>query len=696
MLSVFRYQFSQPTTENRKPITDMTHKNFTLLLLALLVWSACQPKADKVKDLQEEMANVLNIQGIPQGQYELEPFGFSDLGAWHGYALPDIDSTSYYGGFSGPLTMKMWGQWVSKNLCQLELTDASSMTAIDLSKAKAELNYTPGKLEQTLDLKQLSIKLSLIFVSDRSALIKTKITNKSEKSQSLFVGWKGELFPKGIALSKSKKGLQIDFEEGDEFFLMHNDSEKSIQISPDKHSYQMILTDKREIAAGESLNLNLLHSYYFNQKEAAKEASQYNNWLSETDQLFADNKSRWNTYLNKALESKNPLLDNEENRKLAAKCIQTLQTNWRSAAGDLQHSGVFPSAAYQGFYGFWSWDSWKQAVALVRFNPELAKSNLHSMFQYQDEMGMVADCVYFDPKENNWRDTKAPLASWAVLEIYKATSDLEFVKEMYPKLVKYHNWWYLYRDHDTNGLCEYGSTDGTLIAAKWESGMDNAVRFDDSKMLNNNANGWSMNQESVDLNAYLQAEKEDLAELAKLIDHAEEAKSYKIDASSLKKRIAAEFWDEATGFFYDREIVTGKLLTVQQGPEGWIPLYTGIATKEQAKRVADILMDSTKFATKVPFPTLVADHVKFNPLKGYWRGPVWLDQAYFGIKALEQYGYKKEAAFLSQKLLKNAEGLLDDAPIRENYHPISGKGLNANHFSWSAAHYLMLLSDEKK
>ena len=137
------------------------------------------------------------------------------------------------------------------------------------------------------------------------------------------------------------------------------------------------------------------------------------------------------------------------------------------------------------------------------------------MFQYQDEMGMVADCVYFDPKENNWRDTKAPLASWAVLEIYKASSDLEFVKEMYPKLVKYHKWWYQYRDNDQNGLCEYGSTDGTLIAAKWESGMDNAVRFDDTKMLKNNEHGWSMNQESVDLNAYLQAEKEDLSELAK-------------------------------------------------------------------------------------------------------------------------------------------------------------------------------------
>lgn len=673
----------------------MKNKNLYILLLSLLVLSSCQPKIDKQVDLQESLANALNIQGVPQAQYELEPFGFSDMGAWHGYALPSKDSTSYYGGFSGPLTMKMWGQWLSKSLCQLEITDANSMTAIDLTKATAELNYKPGKLEQTLELETLNINLSLIFVSDRTALIQTKITNKSDKTQNLFVGWKGELFPKNISLSQSDKGLQIDFKDGDEFFLIHNESDKSVQISPDKQSYQMFIKDKQDIASGKSLEINLLHSYYFNQEEAAKESEQYTNWLSPNDQLFADNKIRWNTYLSNALDSENPLLNKKENQKLAAKCVQTLMTNWRSPAGDLQHSGVFPSAAYQGFYGFWSWDSWKQAVALVRFNPELAKSNLRSMFQYQDDMGMVADCVYFDPKENNWRDTKAPLASWAVLEIYKATSDLEFVKEMYPKLVKYHKWWYQYRDHDQNGLCEYGSTDGTLIAAKWESGMDNAVRFDDSKMLKNNKNGWSMNQESVDLNAYLQAEKEDLAELASILGNSNEAELYKQDANKLKQRVSSDFWDETTGFFYDREIISGKLLTVQQGPEGWIPLYTGVATEGQAKRVTSILMDSTKFATKVPFPTLVANHKKFNPLKGYWRGPVWLDQAYFGVKALENYGYNKEAELLSQKLLQNAEGLLKDAPIRENYHPISGKGLNANHFSWSAAHYLMLLSDDK-
>ena len=73
-------------------------------------------------------------------------------------------------------------------------------------------------------------------------------------------------------------------------------------------------------------------------------------------------------------------------------------TNWRTAAKDLLHDGVFPSVSYQGFYGFWSWDSWKQAVGLSYFNTSLAKDNIRSMFDYMDEYGMVADCVYTNKK----------------------------------------------------------------------------------------------------------------------------------------------------------------------------------------------------------------------------------------------------------------------------------------------------------
>ena len=86
---------------------------------------------------------------------------------------------------------------------------------------------------------------------------------------------------------------------------------------------------------------------------------------------------------------------------------------------------------------------------------------------------------------HNYRDTKPPLATWAVAKIFEKDKDLKFVEEMYPKLKLYHEWWYNKRDHDKDGLCEYGSTDGSLVAAKWESGMDNAIRFDDSKILKN-------------------------------------------------------------------------------------------------------------------------------------------------------------------------------------------------------------------
>ena len=69
--------------------------------------------------------------------------------------------------------------------------------------------------------------------------------------------------------------------------------------------------------------------------------------------------------------------------------------------------------------------------------------------------------------------------------------------------------------------------DAVIEAAAWESGMDNATRFDkegvgkgdDGVKVFENKNkgkvvGYSINQESVDLNAYLYAEKGYLASIA--------------------------------------------------------------------------------------------------------------------------------------------------------------------------------------
>jgi putative isomerase len=40
-------------------------------------------------------------------------------------------------------------------------------------------------------------------------------------------------------------------------------------------------------------------------------------------------------------------------------------------------------------------------------------------------------------------------------------------------------------------------------------------------------------------------------------------------------------------------------------------------------------------------------------------------------------------------MIENAEGILENTPIRENYNPETGEGLHASNFSWSAAIYYL-------
>ncbi|MEO0337754.1 MAG: trehalase family glycosidase, partial [Bacteroidota bacterium] len=351
---------------------------------------------------------------------------------------------------------------------------------------------------------------------------------------------------------------------------------------------------------------------------------------------------------------------------------------------------------YIWFNGFWAWDSWKHAASLAHYDAELAKDQIKQMYAFQEPNGFIPDCVFRDTaiENHNYRDTKPPLSAWAVWEIYEQEGDIVFLEEMYPKIKSQHDWWYTYRDHDQDGLCEYGSTDGSLIAAKWESGMDNAVRFDSSALLRNSEDAYSLNQESVDLNAYLYAEKGHLENMAKKLDKSNDIKRWQSEASSLKSKIQTQFFDDETSWFYDTSIDGNDLIKVK-GCEGWIPLWAGAATQAQAESVKANVLDQNQFNTKVPLPTLVANHPSSKPAGGYWRGPTWLDQAYFGVKGLQRYGFQKEAQDLAYKLIHNAEGVLElGPPIRENYHPITGQGFESQNFSWSAAHYLLLLIDE--
>lgn len=667
-------------------------KYIFIISLILMLFLACKPEKSRNQNTFNALQwskDVLNYKITPNNEMDKRGLMFSDQGAWFAYGMPA--DTASVAGFTGPFLMSQQnGIWASVSLSQWKLLDLHNNSLVDWKQDLLLQTSWNSHLEQRYKNKNFKISLQLVFTSSQTALQQLKITNISNTPHMVSPLVYGQILEESLALKEIKEGVQIHSSESlaKGFIQSKNIAAKKV----DSLAYQLQLTPK-VLQPQQSESYVIAHHLVFPEYKNGK----WRHWddLNFNSILYKRKKEK-NTEIQQLLDIRNPKIQDSTAAIVLAKSIATLQNNWRVAAGELQYAGLFPSYHYRWFHGFWSWDSWKHAVALRYFNLSLAKEQIKSMFVFQNEDGFVADCVYRDTtiEMHNYRDTKPPLAAWAVAKVLEQQFDRQFLEYMYPRLKSYHYWWYAKRDHDGDGLCEYGSTDGTLIAAKWESGMDNAIRFDNAKMLYNGNGAYSMNQESVDLNAYLYAEKIWMSNLAKQNGMHEDAAKFTADAKSLKALIQKQFFDAEDGWFYDTNL-SGNVFIKGAGSEGWIPLWANAASSHQAKQIKNRMMNPKKFFTKVPFQTMSADHQKFDPMRGYWRGPNWLDQAYFGIKGLQNYGYHQEALVATHKILNGANGLKEKGKaIHENYHPISGEGLNAKNFSWSAAHIIMLLVDK--
>lgn len=664
----------------------MTFKNTTLSLLAfaLITVGHAQKKFPNL----ESSKNSLNYKGNPIHATDRKSLAFSDKGAWFAFGFQEPLAAE--AGFSGPLLLtEQNGVWSSSSLVSLHLRNADQKEIIDWKTALVSQTSYNSHLQQEFKNNELSIQQQIVFVSGHTALQKTTITNCSSQSLTLYPTFSSTLFLDNIQLTNEEGALKLTSTKGPAIghiqFLKNN---AAIEIT--KNAYLAKL-EKIILAPKQSKEIIVSQTFIFPeyswQKE--KESLAKINFDKELKKVQKEKELQ----LAQLIAQKKDRYKDKTYSNLIAKLLLTLQNNTRIAAQGLQHEGVFPSYHYEWFNGFWAWDSWKHAAAIANYNPELAKNQIRALFDYQEPNGFIPDCIYRDHliEQNNYRNTKSPLAAWAVWKTFEKSKDKKFLAEMYPKLKAYHNWWYKERDHDQDGLCEFGSTDGTLIAAKWESGMDNAVRFDNSTILKNSEGAYSINRESVDLNSFLYAEKQFLSNIASVLSLSKEAQTLKKEAILLKGQIQNQFWDQETAWFYDSTI-DGTTLLKDMGCEGYLPIWAEVATPTQVKMAKENMMNPAIFNTFVPLPTLAANHPKFKPEGGYWRGPIWLDQSYFGIEGLYDYGYTNEADELAHKLIHNAEGVLQAGePIRENYQPLTGKGLESLNFSWSAAHYLMLL-----
>ena len=644
----------------------MKHKFTKIILLTAAVAGltvACNPAGENIPTGKRyEFNNILDIAYTPDTLTRCRGW-FTDAGSWMGFTLPQKDH--WVNGFCGPFSLDMnRRQWMAQCAVTVGYNDQANTVFTPDSTC-----YFPGELYLSASSDEGKIIQGLNFLDASTALL--RIHSDAEKE---------------LSFTASQWGNEIQVRTDQNTVIARHPSGEIVALTftPD---VSVKATDNNYQAKtnGSEHDTYVAISFYTGEKELSAGLQKAQLALSNPQEGLKANKERWEGYLTKILrKDMKPEYD-----RIAVKAVVTLISNWRTHRGGLLHEGIVPSHAAYYFVGFWAWDTWRFSAALAKFDPELAKDNIRAMFDYQQPDGMIIDCIYTDPAENNARDSKPPLVSWAVDEIFTHTNDTAFISEMYPQLMAYYKWWYNKRDHNRNGMCEYGATDGTLEAAAWESGMDNAIRFDDAKMLKNDGaeDAWSMDQESVDLNAYLALECKLLKKFAGIL-------GVTFDGPDYSSQVADYFFDKEKGFFFDRRLKDGSFIQ-EPGCEAYTPLWTEVATADQVKAMLPLLTDTAKFSTYIPFPTVAADNPKYNP-RGYWRGPIWLDQTYFAIRGLRNYGYNKMADEYTLQVFDRLQGLKEGAPIHENYDTHTGELLKAPHFSWSSSHLLMLYDDYGK
>lgn len=813
--------------------------------------------------------NVIDRTGSPAFLRDYDEYSnlkynaFVDLGAWHGHLLPADEQG--YGAFGGimQITQEYAHYMSGQAFDKLHIADRLSGEVIDLAGAEATVYSTPGALVQILKTDVLTVQMVLRFVTDRTSLVETQITNHSGKAMELALTWDGELLEKARStpgyetmsvddmypdyqrrIEPIENGLKIRFGEMKDNWAIRNDGDAEFRIVRSVANQTQVETNNiafsstagQHVPADGTVKIYTTYSHLHNVEEVEKEARKIADILANPQPYMLATDERWNSYIASGMVNQQAT---EAQARVGVKAMMTLNGNWRSAAGDIHQSTVTPSVTARWFSGnlTWPWDTWKQAYAMAHFNPDVAMDNIRTVFEYQvkgndpirpQDQGYLLDVVSYSLPQSrggagseNWneRNTKPSLAAWAVMEVYHALKD-EFnrpadaqawIDEMYPKLVAYHDWWLTNRDHNNNGVPEYGAavdpahnTDdghmyvwvtttedlnarfgadvlehkgndykvrgmdnyntildevnytalhvGAQEAAGWESGMDNAarfgfisdeqlqayadshyggnlpaarkdweVRFAENRDDNGELLGFSMLQESVDQASYMYSDNKYLAEMAALVSKSvpgkQRAQEFLDGAEALHTYINTCMFDAESQFFYDIQMnvdPNGKLAPVMKngvacagepivargrGPEGWGPLFNGAATQATADKVVNTMLNAEEFNTALKYegagislPTASQSNPAYHA-DIYWRGRVWLDQFYFGVQGMKQYGYGEEAVQLANALFSNAEGMVGDGAIRENYNPETGAVQGASNFSWSAAHLYMLYRD---
>jgi putative isomerase len=400
--------------------------------------------------------------------------------------------------------------------------------------------------------------------------------------------------------------------------------------------------------------------------------------------------------------------------RLRNRLSENYQGMFRPAGQALGHPFLTPGSEQYADV-LWDWDSWLSNIALRQILLELDQIE-RSEEAEPYEMGCVLnflDVARQRPEPDGWipisirrEGFEAPqnpftqnmhkpcLAQHAAFFVREKGGDAEWLRDSLYALQSFVN---NYRNHHRHECGLY----------YWQN--DCAIGVDNDPCTFGRP---PRSSGSIFLNSLMYRELVALSYLLEQLGLNEVAAQYARDAEHLRDMVQEHCWDERDGFFYSVDLNLEPIRRGQPGlhsgqPRDWpcliqrigvwsgfLPLWAGIATPEQAERVAaEHYRNPRTFGAPFGVRTLSRLEKMYNVRASgnpsSWLGPIWGVSNYLTFRGFVRYGLDEDARNLAEKTVRLfGRDIERFGALHEYYQPDNGEPiLNRGFQNWN---YLVL------
>jgi glycogen debranching enzyme len=226
-----------------------------------------------------------------------------------------------------------------------------------------------------------------------------------------------------------------------------------------------------------------------------------------------------------------------------------------------------------------------------------------------------------------------PLFVMLAAAYYERTGNLGLIRKLWPSVARALRWIDAYGDLDNDGFVEYSrrSKHG-LVQQGWKDSWDSVFHADGSIAHGPIA--------LCEVQGYAYAAKMGGAQLARALGKIELGEELENQARVLREEFNAKFWCEELSTYALALDGNKRPCRVRTSNAGHT-LFTGIATREYAARVARTLLEPDSFSGW-GIRTVAASAHNYNPMS-YHNGSVWPHDNALIAMGLARYGFTELA-----------------------------------------------------